>query len=275
MRALIPESATMQFSDGSTETLTRDEAVAVYLANRSTMPEKRLRIVGGRNEFERALQLHILQWLESQEQPIHPRVLIIGDSIRMRQADATGYGLHAYRHLVDDFNITHIPHNTENSGLVLHFIEDWLQDSPAIVHFNAGLHDLATVPSTDVLPPWHNTIPQYQENLRRIIAAIGNSGARKIIWGSSTPAHDGWHNVDVRTGKSRGVLRMNADVIRYNQAAAEVMGEHDIPINDLYSTVVERGLEQCLIADGIHLSAAGAELLGRAVADAIRSAWAH
>ena len=188
----------------------------------------------------------------------------------MRQADVTGYGLHAYRRLIDEFNISHIPHNTENSGLVLHFIDDWLQCRPDIVHLNAGLHDLSTAPGTDVLPPWHHPIPRYQDNLRKIIDAIRRSGAQTIIWASSTPAHDGWHNVDVRSGKTRGVLRTNADVERYNAAAAEVMAEHDIPVNDLYSMVMDHGLERCLIADGVHLSACGAELLGAAVAEAIR-----
>jgi len=275
MRALIPESAVMEFSDGATESLSRDEAVALYLSNRATVPEKRLRVVGGRNEFERALQYRILRWLDSKEVEGRRRVLLIGDSIRMRQADGTGYGLHAYRHLIDTFNLSHIPHNTENSGLVLNYIDDWLQCKPDIVHLNAGLHDLSTSPGTDVLPPWHHPIPRYQQHLRKIIDAIRASGAQTIIWASSTPVHDGWHNVDVRTGKTRGVLRTNDDVIRYNEAAAEVMNEQGVPVNDLYAVVMEHGLERCLIADGVHLSACGARVVGEHVASVVQETAAR
>ena len=269
MRALIPESAEVEFSDGSVEALSREEAIALYLANRSTVPEKRLRIVGGRNEFERARQSKIMNWLNSHEKPGRPRVMLIGDSIRMRQSDTTGYGLHAYRRLIERCNVSHVSHNTENSGLVLQYIDDWLQCRPNVVHFNAGLHDLSTAPGTDVLPPWHHPIARYQDNLRKIVAALRAAGVGTIIWASSTPVHDGWHNADVRTGKTRGVLRHNADVIRYNEAAAVAMRELEVPINDLYSVVMKHGMERCLIADGVHLSAEGAVLLGRVVAEAI------
>lgn len=269
MHALIPESAVMEFSDGTSETLSREEAIALYLANRSTVPEKKLRVVGGRNEFERARQLKILKWLDANEKPGRSRALLIGDSIRMRQSDTTGYGLHAYRQLINHFNISHISHNTENSGLVLQYINDWLEYKPDVVHFNAGLHDLSTMPGTDVLPPWHHPVPRYQNNLRKIIMAMREASVKIIIWASSTPVHDSWHNIDVRTGKTRGVLRTNDDVIRYNGAAAEVMRELDVPINDLYQVVMNHGVENCLIADGVHLSAEGAAIVGAAVVEAI------
>lgn len=273
MHALIPESAVLELSDGSTEQLSREEAIALYLANRSTVPTKNLRIVGGRNEFERARQLKILKWLDSNEKPGRQRVLLIGDSIRMRQSDATGYGLHAYRELIKHFNISHISHNTANSGVVLEYINDWLQCRPEVVHFNAGLHDLSTMPGTEILPWWHHPVPRYQNNLRQIIAAMRDAGVKTIIWASSTPVHDGWHNIDVRTGKPRGALRTNADVIRYNDAAAEVMREFGVPINDLCAVVEREGVEQCLMSDGVHLSAHGARVVGAEVAQAIRSHW--
>lgn len=270
MRALVPQSAVMEHSDGTMETLSAEQSVALYLANRATVPEKRLRVIGGRNEFERALQLKILRWLEANEAPGRRRVLLIGDSIRMRQADGTGYGLHAYRHLIGTFNLSHISHNTENSGLVRRYIDDWMLCKPDVVHVNAGLHDLSTAPGTDVLPPWHHPVPRYQDNLRTIIDSVRAGGAQTVIWASSTPVHDGWHNVDVRTGRTRGVLRTNADVLRYNQAAADVMNEMDVPINDLYSIVTDHGLERCLIADGVHLSAHGARIVGEHVAQVVR-----
>lgn len=65
-------------------------------------------------------------------------------------------------------------------------------------------------------------------------------------------------------------MRNNDDVIRYNNVAADVMGERNIPIDGLYSVVVEQGVEKCLIGDGVHLSAYGAAVLGSRVAGAIR-----
>ncbi|NNF43086.1 MAG: hypothetical protein HKN62_08555 [Phycisphaerales bacterium] len=269
MQPVIPVAVRLEAGGGRVADLPDDFAAPLYFANRSTVETKRLRTVGGRTEFERDRQMKILRWLSDRERPGRPRVLLIGDSIRMRQADTTGYGLHAYRALVNDYNLSHISHNTENSGLVRELIDDWLQCAPDVVHYNAGLHDLSRHPRTDVLPPWHHPVDRYQDNLRFVIGRMREHGVRTIVWASSTPVHDGWHDVDVRTGRPRGVRRKNADVIRYNAAAAEVMAAEGVPINDLYARVMDEGVERCLVPDGVHLSHHGSAILGAQVAETI------
>ena len=264
MSYITAESATIRRKDGSTRHLEGQAAQALYL-HRNTHGQgyKRLCLLGGRNEFERSRQEQIIDRLAEAERPGRKRVLLIGDSIRMRIRNTTGYGLHAYNHLMDHFHLTHIPHNTGGTIAVLNHLEDWLSCRPDIVHVNAGLHDLATAAPGAPPHPWNRLPEQYAENLRRIIAIIRDAGVEEIVWALNTPVHDQWHTT------SRQLHRLNKDVILYNQTATEVMAELHIPINDLFQPILEAGLETCLLRDGVHLTHTGSALLGRIVADRI------
>jgi len=231
---------------------------------------KLLYVLGGRNEFEISRQKKIVDWLEGKEKPGRKRVLIIGDSIRMRLNNSTGYGMYAYRNLIEKFNLTHIPHNTGGTNSVLQFIKNWLSCKPDIVHINAGLHDLAFDPIPEnPSPPAYNSIEQYAANLNQIITIIKESGVQKIIWGSNTPVQEQWHLYKPRTNKLRTITRTMADVIKYNQVAEDVMQKHGVEINDMLSPLMEVGVEKCLISDGVHLSHTGSEILGNSVATKI------
>ena len=231
--------------------------------------DKLLHILGGRNEFEKARQKKIIDWLKSSEKSGRKRVLIIGDSIRMRLADSTGYGLHAYKYLIDHFNLTHIPHNTGGTKGILVCLENWLSCQPDIVHFNVGLHDLVLNPKGDKIPPSYNSIDQYVANLEKIVDMIKSSNVQSIIWGTNTPVQDEWHRYRPRSKKDRKVVRTLADVIEYNKAAEEVMKRHNIEINDMFKAIMDAGLEDCLLPDGVHLSYKGSVVLGKLVADKI------
>lgn len=264
MSYITAESATIRRKDGSTRHLDGQAAQALYLhRNIHGQSYKRLHLLGGRNEFERSRQQQIVDRLAEAERPGRKRVLLIGDSIRMRIRDTTGYGLHAYDRLIDHLNLIHIPHNTGGTIGVLDYIDDWLSSRPDLVHVNAGLHDLATAPPGAPPHPWHQPPEQYAENLRRIVAIIRDAGVEEIVWALNTPVHDQWHTTD------RKLHRLNKDVTLYNQIAAEIMAELDIPINDLFQPILEAGLETCLMRDGVHLTHTGSALLGRIVADRI------
>lgn len=228
---------------------------------------KLLHVLGGRNEFEISRQKKIVDWLEAKEKPGCKRVLIIGDSIRMRLNDTTGYGIYAYQNLIEKFNLTHIPHNTGGTNSVLQFIKNWLSCKPDIVHINAGLHDLAFDPIPDRSPPAaYNSIEQYAANLNQIITIIKESGVQKIIWGSNTPVQEQWHLYKPRTNNLRAITRTTSDVIKYNQTAEDVMRKHGVEINDMFNILIETGVEECLIADGVHLNNVGSRILGNLVA---------
>ena len=139
---------TVTLTDGTTIEIEGDDANRVWVGHNfvNRMGRKNIAVIGGRNEMERWRQRQVIEWLAAHERPELPRVLIVGDSIRMRLNDCTGYGLYAYKELLDSWNISHIPHNTGGSGGVRSFIEDWLTSRPDVVHLHAGLHDLTLTP---------------------------------------------------------------------------------------------------------------------------------
>lgn len=274
-------SAEIEFEDGEVRQIGGRAAELLYpaLATSGIASEefdegepysgKRLALLGGRDEFERARQKKIIDWLRSRESPGRPRVLIIGDSIRMRQADTSGYGVHAYRLLIDRFNLTHIPHNCGGTVGVMAQLDDWLSCRPDVVHLNAGLHDLAFYLMASEQLPAFQPVGKYAQNLERIMERIRAANARTIVWGLNTPVQEEWHLFHPNSKKLRKVGRRNADVRKYNDASVQVMQRLGIPVNDLFSPLWEAGVEKVLLPDGVHLNHRGSQIIGQKVADAI------
>lgn len=232
---------------------------------------KVLENLGGRDEFERAQQARIINSLYAHHRPNRQHVLIIGDSIRMRIANATGYGLYAYAQLEDHVNLFHIPHNCGSTVSVLHHLDNWLQCRPDIVHVNAGLHDLV-FGLDGTVPDSFQSVDQYADNVRAILTKLCDAGVRQVIWGLNTPVHEERHNnLEAEKGSVRRHMlgRRNADIRAYNAAAEAVARSMSVPVTDLFSPIWEAGLEQTLLEDGVHLNPRGAEMLGGVVADAI------
>lgn len=99
-----------------------------------------------------------------------------------------------------------------------------------IIHFNWGIWDIAY---RDPQPNdrWHScvtngtvttTLEQYEENLRKLVDRIDDTGAN-LIWGNITPVKPGTPG------------RKPEDPGRYNAVAAEIMEEYGVRINDLYA----------------------------------------
>lgn len=281
MEYLRATTAQIEFDDGETCTLCGTEAELLYpaLATSGIQAEdfdegepyggKRLALLGGRDEFERMRQKKIVDWLKSCEAPGRPRALIIGDSTRMRQADSSGYGLHAYLRLADRVNLTHIPHNCGGTLSVLSQLDDWLTCRPDIVHLNAGLHDLAFYLKAGELLPASQPLAKYAQNLERIVERIRECGAREVIWGLNTPVQEEWHLFHPHTKKLRSVGRRNLDVRRYNEASIKVMDRLGVSVNDLFTPLWEAGVETVLLPDGVHLNHVGSEIVGKKVAGAV------
>jgi lysophospholipase L1-like esterase len=219
--------------------------------------------LGGSNEFQRYRQARIVDDLHSRHRPERKRAMIIGDSIRMRQSNSTGYGLYAYERLKDRVNLFHVPHNCGSSTAVLQYLDDWLRCRPHVVHINAGLHDLVYAIQGDT-PSSHVSAAQYAANLRAIFARMRDARVESVIWGLNTPVHEAWHNV-----RGRRLGRRNADIRAYNAAAVAVARDAGIEVTDLFTPLWEAGVERVLLADGVHLNPGGARLLGDAVAAAV------
>jgi lysophospholipase L1-like esterase len=92
----------------------------------------------------------------------------------------------------------------------------------AVIHFNFGLNDIFRGRKG----AWHNPVDQYAKDLEKIVKLLKKNGA-KVIWASTTPIPD---NDDVRP---------KGDELIYNAAAAKVMKENNVPINDLHSVVTK------------------------------------
>ncbi len=279
MTTATPVSATVVYSNGDRKSVTPElvpdlfEAVYSLTTRRAILPTndvdegkdcayKPLSTAGGRNEFERWTQRDILARVKAAEQPGLSRVMLIGDSIRMRLKNATGYVLHAYRHLIGKVNLIHIPHNCGGTRGLLGNIDDWLTAKPDLIHVNAGLHDLVLGRKRRE-PLTYQDIPTYQNNLRSLFSKMTDAGAR-VIWALNTPVDDEWHSRG-----DRFVIRINSDVIAYNEASKDVAVGFNIPVNDLYTPLMEAGVRTVLLPDGVHLSHKGSVIAGKLVADAV------
>lgn len=187
-----------------------------------------------------------------------PRVLIIGDSISI------GYTVPVRERLKGEANVHRIGINGRSTIEGLAGISgDWLgREKWDVIHFNFGLHDLKhwnfATKKMDANLPHHTPIDQYEKNLREIVVLLKASGAR-LIWASTTPLPP----------NSKGG-RVAGDEILYNEAAARVMKEAGVTINDLYSAALPK-LGEIQLKNNVHFSPEGSGFLAEVVAQAIRT----
>jgi lysophospholipase L1-like esterase len=231
---------------------------------------KKMHLIGGRSFLERWLQLSLLLDLSASTAQGQHRVAIIGDSIRMRISDATGYGLAAYIHLKDHVNLLHNPHNCGNTKVSLDSLENWLDYRPDLIFINHGLHDCAVVPGTYEPFASHLKPQDYERNLRWITQTVRSRNV-DLIWGYSTPVVEQWHAVVPDKGRPRRLMRRNQDIEVYNSIAQAVMDEFGFDTLDLYEPMKTAGIENLVLPDGVHLNDEGSTFVGLLVSNAIKT----
>jgi acyl-CoA thioesterase-1 len=183
-----------------------------------------------------------------------PRVLLIGDSISM------GYTVPVRELLKGKANVHRIPANGGPTSNGLEHISEWLGTGKwDVIHFNWGLHDLKIGEDGSRQVP----LDRYEQNLRELVARLRQTGAR-LIFASTTPVPEGKVNPP----------RVNADVISYNAAAAKIMQERGIPIDDLYLLAMPQ-LKTIQLPVNVHYTPEGYASLARQVADSILKELAH
>jgi lysophospholipase L1-like esterase len=254
----------------SATVLTGDEHAPRDTLRRITSTAKLIQKLGGRNECEGEIQRYLTNIAERRNGEGLPRVLIVGDSIRMRLVDGTGYARHAYEQLNTVSELFHIPHNCGGTRAALIFLDNWLSVEPDIVHINAGLHDLARATSGPEYPAYA-TVPEYEANLVTIIKRIRESGSRAIIWGTNTPVDEEWHRCRPGKQKLRPKVRSNEDIRAYNEASISVMKKLDVPVTDMFTPLWDVGIRNVVLPDGVHLNHRGAAILGAVVAAHIKA----
>ena len=194
-----------------------------------------------------------------------PRVLLIGDSISI------GYTV-GVRNLLEGKANVHRPlTNCGPTTKGVAEIDAWLKTGGEgkqwdVIHFNWGLHDLKYMgPQGQNLadPKAADSKPQvppaeYEKNLRSLVKTLKATGAT-LIWRNTTPVPPG----------AKG--RVVGDSAKYNEIAAKVMKEYDIPIHDLFTVSKER-MDELMLKANVHFSKPGNEVLSKLVADRILEA---
>jgi arylsulfatase A-like enzyme len=190
-----------------------------------------------------------------------PRVLLLGDSISM------GYHDSVVRRLDDEAVVLRPLENCAGTTRGATEIERWLEDAGEVdvIHFNFGLHDLKRVDeqgrnSNDPQSRRQADLDTYRRQLRGIARRLVATGSQ-VVFATTTP---------VPTG---GVSphRDPADVLRYNACAREVLAPLGVEVFDLHAVAKDR-LPELQKPRDVHFTAAGSEVLGASVADAVRRA---
>lgn len=197
------------------------------------------------------------------EVPGLPRVLLIGDSI------SEGYTVPVRKLLQGKANVHRIPQNGGPAKTAGRKIDQWLgQEKWDVIHFNWGLHDVMVFPGpkSDLAQFDKDQLAQYEQNLRQLVARLKQTGAQ-LIWASSTPVPD-------QPFSARVPPHRNAVVDRYNEAAARIMKENNIPVDDLHALVTPVLAEMQKPGD-VHFKPEGSEFLARQVAATIAKALPH
>jgi GDSL-like Lipase/Acylhydrolase family len=187
---------------------------------------------------------------EIKDDPVLPRVLLIGDSISI------GYTLSTRGLLQGKANVHRIPVNGGPTINGVQNLDQWLGSGKwDVIHFNWGLHDLRLDEGKHQV-----SIEKYEKNLQDLVGRLKRTGAA-LIWASTTPVPD----AEVTPP------RKNSDVIAYNVVAKRVMDENGILINDLYTVAFPR-LGEIQQPANVHYTEPGYEVLAGPVAASIRAA---
>lgn len=176
------------------------------------------------------------------DDPKLPRVLLIGDSVSRGYTQATRTAL------AGKANVHRAPANCGPTAGGVKNIDVWLGDGKwDVIHFNFGIHDRSTPPA------------DYTHRLEQLIERMKKTGAR-LVWASTTPIPD-----DPTKGQQA------ASIVERNQAAAALMKQHHIAIDDLF-TAVTTHLAEMQNPNDVHFNARGYDFLGETVARAIETA---
>lgn len=163
--------------------------------------------------------------------------------------------------LLPGYESQHIPINGGPASKGFNCLRAWLGNSTRtwdLITFNFGLHSLDNPPTSET-----ENITTYAKELQYIASTL-SARSRRVLWVDTTPVPE---NVTI------GPKRHNADVRRYNQAAATVMRAANISTCSLYEAVFshcnattgppDETYVQCplQIPGGVHFETQGWEVL--------------
>jgi lysophospholipase L1-like esterase len=183
------------------------------------------------------------------DDPLLPRVLLIGDSI------SQGYTKPVQTLLQGKANVHRIPDNGQTTSYGLANLKKWLgQGKWDVIHFNWGLHDIKIGADGKHQVP----IDQYEKNLVDLVKELKTTGAR-LVWASTTPVPDG----ALKPSRKRG------DEVAYNEVARKIMDQNGVAIDDLYTFALPR-LAEIQQPVNVHFTPKGYEALAERVVASIQ-----
>ena len=195
------------------------------------------------------------------DDPLLPRVLLIGDSISI------GYTVDVREMLQGVANVHRPLTNCGPTTKGVAELEEWLGDRPwDVIHFNFGLHDLKYMgpDGSNLADPKaegsHQQVPIdiYKENIGKIVDRLKLTGA-ELIWRNTTPVPEG------------AAGRVLGDSVKYNDAVLPVMEANGIPIDDMFAYASNR-LSDIQLKANVHFTPMGSRYLAERVTDQIRAA---
>ena len=194
--------------------------------------------------------------LYAQEKKPLPKVVLVGDSIRL------GYAPLVAKKLEGKAIVVSFKENGADSKNVLKNLEKWvISQKPDLVHLNCGLHDIKFDKKTKT----HQVpLDEYEKNLRAIHEQISKNTKAIFIFALTTPIHDDRHAM-----RNASFDRFEKDVVLFNTKAGSLMTSLKVPLNDLHEVVMKKGMDKMLGKDGTHYTPEGNAELADAVAQVI------
>lgn len=198
-----------------------------------------------------------------------PRVLLLGDSISIGYTPEVRRLLEGEAVVVRPMRDADQAENCEGTTYGLANLDRWLALGDGrwdVIHVNFGLHDLKRVdpatgaPSNDPDNPRQANVETYERQLRAIVARLQDTGAA-LIFATTTPVPEG------RVSPHRDL----EDVVIYNAAAARVMAEAGVVVNDLYAFALPR-LAEIQQPVNVHFTPEGSRVLAEEVVRHVRAA---
>ncbi|MEW6355854.1 MAG: SGNH/GDSL hydrolase family protein [Planctomycetota bacterium] len=187
-----------------------------------------------------------LRWENTNDSKL-PRVLLIGDSITL------GYSAAVKKLLEGKANVDVLATSkcVRDPALLKEIAYAMEGYKHAVVHFNNGLHG------------WHLDEKGYETGLRAMVKEIQkHAKGAKLVWAATTPVPSSEKGVKLDE-------KRNGVVLARNTIAAKIMEENNIPINDLYTLVLD-DLDALTASKGnVHYNEKGKERQAEAVVNAI------
>jgi lysophospholipase L1-like esterase len=192
----------------------------------------------------------------AQQKSTLPKVVLVGDSIRIGYAPIVAKTLDGKAEVVTPGNVV-----GDSAWLTKNLDDFIIKHKPDLVHFNVGLHDLKF---SRTAKTYQIDLDTYEKNLDGIVTRLKKETKATLVFASSTPIDDERH-----AKRKAGFDRFEKDVKRYNDVALRVMRKHKVIVHDLHFLVHHAGADKLLDSDGTHYTKDGKARLAEAVSDCV------